>query len=166
MVFAHLRSRLADTAARSRAKRADAAVQALSNFVVYEELLYRKVLDPHTNSFVERAVLPAGGLRAFWYNGRRYKLSLRKQMLLMHHDSELAEANSSANDTFAKISFFVWWPSMEQDVRQWVGSCSVCRLAKPQPGLTAEQRRELHGRPFRILFMDAMGPIRPPSDGN
>ena len=166
MIFAHLRSRLADTAARSRAKRADAAVQALSNFVVYEELLYRKVLDPHTNSFVERAVLPAGGLRAFWYNGRRYKLSLRKEMLLMHHDSELAGAHSSAKGTLAKISLIVWRPSMEQDVQQWFGSCSVCRLAKPQPGLTAEQRRELHGRPFRILFMDAMGPIRPPSDGN
>ena len=166
MIFAHLRNRLFDTAARGRAKRADAAVQALPQYILYDKLLYRKVLDPHTNSFVERVVLPAGGLRAFWYNGRRYKLSLRKQMMLMHHDSELAGAHSSAKDTLAKISLLVWWPSMEKDVRQWVGSCSVCRLAKPQPGLTAEQRRELHGRPFRVLFMDAMGPITPPSDGN
>ena len=166
MVFAHLRVRLSDTAARSRAKRADAAVQALQHYLLHDQLLFRKVLDPHANAFVERIVLPAGGLRAFWYNGRRYKLTLRKQMMLMHHDSELAGAHSSAKDTLAKITLQVWWPTMEKDVRSWVGSCSVCRLAKPQPGLTAEQRRELHERPFRVLFMDAMGPITPPSDGN
>ena len=84
----------------------------------------------------------------------------------MHHDSEMTGAHSSARDTLAKIGLLVWWPTMEKDVRQWVGSCSVCRLSKPQPGLTAEQRRELHGRPFRIFYVDAMGPIHPNSEGN
>ena len=42
----------------------------------------------------------------------------------------------------------------------------MCRLAQPQPGLSTEQRTELHGKLFRVLFMDAMALIQPPSEGN
>ncbi len=35
-------------------------------------------------------------------------------------------------------------------------------MCKPTPALTAEQRAELHDRPFRTLFIDTMGPINPP----
>ena len=104
MIVAHLRSRLSDTAARSRMKRADFAVQLLSQYIIHDKLFCRKVLDPHVNAFVERVVVPGGGLRACWYNGRRYKLTVREQMMLLHHDSELTGAHTSANDTMAKIT--------------------------------------------------------------
>ena len=55
---------------------------------------------------------------------------------------------------------------MDKDVADWVRSCSVCRLVKPQRGLTAEQMMELHDRPFKVLFIDAIGSIRPADDGN
>ena len=35
-------------------------------------------------------------------------------------------------------------------------------MVKPAPALTADQRMELYERPFKILFVDTMGPISPP----
>ena len=37
----------------------------------------------------------------------------------------------------------------------------TCRMVKPAPALTAPQRMELHDRPFRVLFIDTVGPITP-----
>ncbi len=108
--------------------------------------------------------MPVGGLRSFHYNGRHYRLSLRKSLLLLYHDSEMIGAHPGARDTLAKISDVFWWPGMEHEVRRWVATCATCRLIKPTPALTAEQRMELHDRPFRVLFIDAIGPIRP-ADG-
>ena len=165
LVFKHLRVRLAGPTP-SRAKRSDAAVNLMPHYAWDDKVLWRKVHDVSSNSFVQRLVIPAGGLRSFWFNGRKYRLSIRKQILLMYHDGELAGAHTSVRDTFAKIAQVAWWPTLERDVRNWVGSCSVCRLTKPQPGLTAEQRMELHDRPFRVLFMDTVGPVQPASAGN
>ena len=166
MVFVRLRNRLAVMGTRSRAKRADAAIAAMRHYVLHGQLLYRKVLDPHPNAFVGRVGLPVGGLRACWYTGMKYKLTLRKQMMFIHHDGELTGARSSVKDSWAKIGLLVWWPTMERCVRQWVGTSSVFRLSKPQPRFTAEQRRDLRRRPFRVLLMDPMGFVHPPSRGN
>jgi len=38
-------------------------------------------------------------------------------------------------------------------------------MTKPVPALTAQQRTELHDRPFRTLFIDTVGPISP-ADGD
>ena len=54
---------------------------------------------------------------------------------------------------------------MKHDVRRWCMTCHICRMTKPTPALTAEQRTELHDRPFRVLFIDAIGPISPADDG-
>ena len=51
---------------------------------------------------------------------------------------------------------------MEHDVRRWCATCHICKMVKPTPALTAEQRSELHDRPFRTLFIDTIGPISPP----
>ena len=44
--------------------------------------------DETDNAQVERCVIPAGGRRAFIFNGRHYRLTLRRTMLLLYHDSE------------------------------------------------------------------------------
>ena len=74
-------------------------------------------------------------------------------------------AHSSVDATLSKLGQICWWPSLENDVRKWVTSCSVCRAVKPQPGLAVSQRMELHDRPFKVLFIDTVGPISPPSNG-
>ena len=82
-----------------------------------DDLLYRLVLDPNTNTVGRRVVIPDGGLRAFHFNGRRYRLTPRKTLLLLHHDSESIGGHPSIQDTLAKISDIFWWPTMEYDVK-------------------------------------------------
>ena len=84
----------------------------------------------------------------------------------MYHDGEFVGVHSSIKDTLAKLVAKIWWPTLARDVRSWVRSCSVCRLPEPQPGSTAEQRMELHGKFSPGLVMVAMGPTQPASEGN
>ena len=95
------------------------------------------------------------------YNGMKYKLTLRKQVLLYFHDSETSGAHSSRDDTVQKVSELAWWPTLYHDVGRWVSTCAVCKLTKPQKALTAEMRSQLYLRPFRVLIIDTIGPITP-----
>ena len=72
--------------------------------------------------------------------------------------------HSSRDDTTAKLQRFCWWPHLYQDVKSWVKNCAVCRLSKPMKGISIEQRTMLYDRPFRVLLIDAMGPIEPPGE--
>ena len=117
---------------REAAKRAHKAIQAMGEFVLERGeygLLFKRV--EHEGEWVVRAYVPQGGLRSFWFNGRRYRLTLRRQMLLLYHDSELIGAHSSARDSLAKMSLVVFWPTMEKDMTKWVQGCSICRMVKP-----------------------------------
>ena len=75
-------------------------------------------------------------------------MDFRHQLLLTFHESGLHGGHTSARDTLLKIAKVAWWPTMERDCRDWVRKCAVCRLSKPQPHLTPEQRSELELRPF------------------
>ena len=164
-LYEKVRGIVSDPNGRNRSKRADAAVLAMGQYVLHDNLLYRKVWDDVDSAFGHRLIIPEGGRRALLFTGRRYRLPLRRAMLLQFHDSEAMGAHASARDTLAKLGKYVWWPSMERDSNQWVASCSVCKLVRPQPGITTDQRMELHDRPFRVLFTDAIGPISP-KDGD
>ena len=154
-VFRKVRDALDGKSLKEKSKRAEVAVQAMVNYSYVAELLFRKVLNPVDNSMVDRMVIPAGGLRAFMFNGRRYKLTLRRALLLVYHDSESMGAHASVKDTTAKLQKVVWWPTLERDVIHWVSHCSVCCLVKPRPGITTDQRMELRDRPFWVIFIDA-----------
>ena len=170
-LYAKTREQLRDANPRVRSRRAETAIRRMGLFTLDAGgCLFRKVaLDVGAGldaGCVERVVVPAGGLRSFKYNGRMYRLTLRKSLLLLYHDSELTGAHSAERETLAKLSRVVWWDAMERDVHDWISHCSVCRLVKPQPGITIEQRHELHDRPFKVLFIDAIGPISPADDGH
>ena len=128
-------------------------------------LLYQDELDSTSLSFVPMVVVPRGGLRAFRYNGRLYRLPLRRQLLLYYHDRETMGMHSSAEDTLAKLSKQFVWPGMEHDVQRWISSCSVCRMVKPARGLTADASMELYDRPFRLIGIGDLGPISSESEG-
>ena len=149
---------------REAARRAALAIRQAGEFL-FDGILFRWVYNETEQAYGLRAVIPAGGLRSFWYNGRKYRLTLRKSLLLLYHNSELMGGHSSREDTLGKLKAKVWWPSLAEDVRKWVRTCSVCKLTKPQRGLTAEQRTQLYDRPFRVLFVDSVGPISPADRG-
>ena len=75
-VYKELKKQLSETHGPS--KRVDTAVKQMGKYEL-DGLLYRNVLNPTSNEYGKRVVLPAGGLRSFFYNGRRFKLPLRER---------------------------------------------------------------------------------------
>jgi hypothetical protein len=126
---------------RVASKRTQIAIRDKNSYHYDNDFLFRKVFDSMQEAFTYKLVIPSGGLRSFWYNGRKQRLSLRKSLLLLYHDSEMAGGHSNRTDTLEKIRSRCWWPSMATDVASWVGACTVCRLTKPQKGLTTEQAK-------------------------
>ena len=152
----------ADKSGPSR-KSLEAAVKTRVNYELNDNILYRKIFTG--DIFEPKAVIPLGGMRSFEFNGRTYRLPLRKAIMLQYHDSESMGAHAGMEDTYNKIKQIVWWAGLERDVKSWVRTCSVCKLTKPQKGLTAAQRSELFDRPFKVIFIDTIGPISPADQG-
>ena len=151
------------TTAGSR-KRAQKALQHFAKYELREGgLLYRVNYDPGKQEEVARLCIPGGGTSAFWYNGRRYRLSLRRRLLLLTHDSCMGGGHPSIQETWLKIKEHGWWPTLYEDCVRWVNGCAVCKLAKPQRVLGTDAHMELYDRPFRVLMVDGVGPINPPS---
>ncbi len=63
-------------------KRAEAAINQMEYYLLHE-LLKRIVLDLAASAIRHRTVVPNGGLRTFHFNRRRYRLGLRKAILLL-----------------------------------------------------------------------------------
>ena len=87
----------------------------MQNYIYGGHYLYRRVYDFNRQEHVERVVIPSGGLKSLWHNGRKRSLTLRRRLLLEHHDEEASGAHSNARDTAAKLSEFCWWPSLDAD---------------------------------------------------
>jgi hypothetical protein len=145
---------------RQATQRADVAIREMGDYL-FDKLLYRQTYDDSVQGYVSKAVVPRGGLKSFLYNGRRYRLTLRKSLMLLYHDSEMVGGHPNVVDTIAKLEQMYWWPGLGGDAQRWVNSCAICRLVKPQKGISTMERSELHEKPFRVIFIDAMGPIRP-----
>ena len=52
-------------------KRAAAAASAASNYSYDGTRLYRKVYNHDSSEWVERIVIPSGGVKSLWFNGRK-----------------------------------------------------------------------------------------------
>ena len=142
-------------------RKAQAAVNEVDDYELNTDgALLRLVWSPLDDQYRRVMVIPAGGLRAFYYNGRKYELPVRKMLLLQYHDSPTEGGHASAEDTASKLQRMVWWPHLKRDVTRWVATCSVCRLTKPTARMTPEMRTELFQRPFRTIEIDAFGPAR------
>ena len=149
------------------AARANAAIDNAKSYRIIDGLLHHRGFDKSANEVVWRVVVPdsAKGVRSYWYYGRRYNYSPRKMIVMLYHDNEIMGGHSSEAQTIDKIESLFWWPSLKSDVGQWCLNCPTCRLVKPQPVMSSETRTELHERPFKVLFIDTIGPIKPTSDG-
>ena len=69
-------------------KRANTACNAMQHYTYDGYRLFRKFYDHNQGEWVERVVIPAGGLKSLWYNGRKRALTLRRRLLLEYHDEE------------------------------------------------------------------------------
>ena len=90
----------------------------------------------------------------------------KDRMLKEHHDDILA-GHLGVKRTYGKLALKYYWKGMYEDVRKWVLSCDKCAQRKgslqSKLGLT---NTIIVGRPFEIVAMDVMGPLKTTWNGN
>ncbi|KAL0149577.1 hypothetical protein M9458_055104, partial [Cirrhinus mrigala] len=92
--------------------------------------------------------------------------ALRPEVLRWGHESRVA-CHPGVRRSLAAIRQRFWWPSMAQDVRQFVLACSVCAQNKTsnQSPVGLLQPLPIPSRPWSHLALDFVAGL-PPSRGN
>ena len=114
--YRELRKGLGDNPSRP-SKRSEVAIAKMADYELSDDLLRRKVYHQPSSAWTTRLAVPDKGMRSFMYNGRTYRLTLRRTILLLHHDSEMMGGHPGVRDTVAKVSNYFHWPTLEHDVR-------------------------------------------------
>ena len=91
--------------------------------------------------------------------------ALRKAMAVRFHDSQ---GHFGLDRILAKINRYYYFPRRRRYVKQHIGACLHCLMAKTQTG---KQPGELHPippgtRPFAAVHLDHLGPFVTSSKGN
>ncbi|KZS17759.1 Uncharacterized protein APZ42_016190 [Daphnia magna] len=90
-------------------------------------------------------------------------LSLRKQLLKEYHDSPLS-GHMATRRTFFCLRDKYYWPTMLRDVKEYCTSCEPCALGRRVHSMKAYfNPLDLATRPFEVLGLDFLGPIKPHS---
>uniref|UniRef100_A0A803J5H9 Gypsy retrotransposon integrase-like protein 1 n=1 Tax=Xenopus tropicalis TaxID=8364 RepID=A0A803J5H9_XENTR len=92
--------------------------------------------------------------------------NLREAVLLETHDSRVA-GHPGRNKTCSLLSRILWWPTLKQDVGNYVDSCPVCQRSKPSRSLPQGllQPLPVPEKPWTHISMDFIVDL-PPSNGN
>ena len=87
-------------------------------------------------------------------------ISLRLKVLEELHDSQISGHLGIAK-TFAKVRSRFWWPTIEQNVREYINRCQSCQERKPAPGLPYGncQNIDYPKIPFYMIGVDIMGKL-------
>ena len=90
-------------------------------------------------------------------------LTLRKQLLQEYHDSPLS-GHMAYRRTCLRLRDKYYWPTLLADVKQYCFTCQPCALGRRMHGVKAFLNPlDLTTRPFEVLGMDFLGPIKPNS---
>ena len=83
------------------------------------------------------------------------------------HDCPAAGHNSM-NTTEELIGRYYWWPTLQKDVRDYVGSCEMCARCKPSRHKKFGALRPLPipQGPWQCISMDFVGPLPESKDCN
>ncbi|XP_034272454.2 uncharacterized protein K02A2.6-like [Pantherophis guttatus] len=55
---------------------------------------------------------------------------------------------------------YVWWPSMDRDIEQWVSRCDPCQEARPAPPQSEVAKWETPSNPWSRIHIDFVGPMQ------
>lgn len=132
--------------------------------------LYKKVSEKPTlfpNFKIENDKL-------FRYSKNKYRLTAqfdwklvlpyehRNEVLNKCHDDPTA-GHFGVGKTHSKIADIYYWPTLFQDVKEYVDSCEICKTYKPvnlaRPGLMGNPRRI--SSPGEAISCDILGPFPP-----
>ncbi|XP_060538726.1 uncharacterized protein K02A2.6-like, partial [Pantherophis guttatus] len=55
---------------------------------------------------------------------------------------------------------YVWWPSMDRDIEQWVSRCDPCQEVRPAPPQSDVAKWETPSNPWSRIHIDFAGPMQ------
>uniref|UniRef100_A0A1I8HYC8 CCHC-type domain-containing protein n=1 Tax=Macrostomum lignano TaxID=282301 RepID=A0A1I8HYC8_9PLAT len=88
----------------------------------------------------------------------------REALLTSNHSTALG-GHLGHQKTADKISHFYYWPTLRQDVFNFVNNCEVCHKAKTAPRLRPLHKAVKFNEVFSHLAIDLVGPLPPASHG-
>ncbi|KAI2664186.1 Retrovirus-related Pol polyprotein [Labeo rohita] len=124
-------------------------VNGTTKFTILEDKVYRVVQFPHRT--VYQVYIPK---------------ALRFQLLQTLHEDPLA-GHLGQFKTCKRLQALVYWPNLNQTVKEFVQNCHTCQLYKPEcRKLPGSLQQTIVQRPWEMLGMDLMGPFPRSSSGN
>ncbi|XP_060543768.1 uncharacterized protein K02A2.6-like isoform X2 [Pantherophis guttatus] len=55
---------------------------------------------------------------------------------------------------------YVWWPSLDKDIEEWVARCDPCQEVRPAPAQTPVSEWEMPSSPWARIHIDFAGPMQ------
>ena len=142
------------------------AVGTLKDYRLHGGLLQRLWYSRGTGTWEYLTVIPEGNWRTVPFGTTNRKLSLRRYIILVFHNTAMGPHRGRERTFQAIIDAGCWWPSLYRDVQATVRSCPVCRTAKDHTLVTGHQRSRDYDGPFRYLVIDYVGPMQPTTPRN
>ncbi len=85
--------------------------------------------------------------------------AFRSEILSQFHDS-IFGGHLGVKRTREKIQMRYFWPSLDKDVENWVGSCTLCSTKKNPPTFSRAPLVPINvSGPFDRLAVDVVGPL-------
>jgi len=82
------------------------------------------------------------------------------------HD-DISGAHLGVNKTWHKVSNKFYWPTMMQDIEEWIGSCPICAARKNPQSSKGPLGSITHPeKPFDTIGIDFLGPLTETNEGN
>ena len=125
---------------KQQRRRESRAVQTMASqmkrFSVMDSVLYRDVKDPKLGN-LHQTVLPS---------------SLKPKVLTCLHDQF---GHQGIERTCCLLRERCYWPNMHPDVKQWIGNCERCTIAKlPRPSVRNPLGHLVASRPLQVVAID------------
>ena len=87
--------------------------------------------------------------------------------ILTHYHSLPIHSHAGSTATIKSIAHYYWWPHCTQHIRKYVRSCLPCQARKTPRRMRFSIAGKLQkSRPFQMLYIDLVGPLRPSAKGN
>ena len=123
------------------------AFGTLTSYRLRGGLLQRSVFSRTLGEFEYLTVVPSGDWRTVEVGGVKRRLTLRRYVILMFHDSDMGPHRSRDRTIQAIMDGGCWWQRLYQDVATVVRMCLIWRSVKDKPLVTGHQRsREYDGK--------------------
>ena len=83
---------------------------------------------------------------------------VKKKILYKFHDDQLA-GHPGQRQTIYQVKRKFWWEGIEENVREYVGTCLICARSKPNnTSGQVQQKTRFVGRVWENVSLDFMGP--------